>query len=92
MINPHKAVEWMRKKYPDTMYLSKDEVYEMAKKQFPNEEFPDNPFLPDYSKEEIPHTEKNIEEYDVSPEKVNQTWYKWNAADYFTEEGIPFWT
>ena len=45
MINPHKAVEWYRKKNPSTHSWSSDyEVYERLKRTYPDYEFAANPF------------------------------------------------
>ena len=82
MIDPHKAIEWMREEYPDTKYMSDNIVYSMAKDRFPQYEYPESPFLPSYEKEnKIPHQDKDINEHKTSPKEVNSLWESLDLAE-----------
>tara|TARA_A100001201_G_scaffold9753_1_gene14205 strand:- start:9728 stop:16852 length:7125 start_codon:yes stop_codon:yes gene_type:complete len=89
MIDPNKAVAWMRKNNPTLSWLSDEQLYSIAKEKYPEYDYPENPFLPDYSKTPTPNKEKDIEEFNTSPHEVNKLWSSFNLADYFSEDGIP---
>ena len=89
MIDPQKAVSFMRKKNPTLSWLSDEHLYSLAQEKYPEYDYPDNPFLPDYSKTPTPNKDKNLNEFKTSPKEVNKLWSSFNLADYFSEDGVP---
>ena len=83
MIDPYKAVKWMRDNHPSTAYMPDDMVYRLAKNRFPQYEYPqESPFLPDIAKEnEIPNQEKSVKKYKHSPGVVGGLINKLDLAE-----------
>ena len=92
MVDPYKAVKWMRDKYPSTAYMSDDMVYRMAKNRFPQYEYQqESPFLPDIAKENIiPNQEKNVKEYKHSPGAVGGLLNQLDLAEQYAKKGMPW--
>ena len=93
MINPQKAISWMRKENPEYAFLSDEMVYDIAKDRFPQYDYPENPYFPDYTKDSSLVTEnKTMDEHRTSPKEVNKLWEAiehFDLAEKFKDEGIP---
>ena len=51
MINPQKAVAWMREQNPQYNFISDENVCDILKDRYPQYDYPENPYFPDYTKD-----------------------------------------
>jgi hypothetical protein len=90
MINPEKAVSWMRQQYPHYENQSDAHVYRAAQRKFPEADFPEeNPYFQPTNETAVV-SNKNINDVDPSPLEFDKLTSAFNLADAYAEEGVPW--
>ena len=93
MINPQKAVAWMREQNPQYNFISDENVYDILKDRYPQYDYPENPYFPDYTKDSPLVTEDlPMADHKTSPKEVNKLWEsvsQFDLAEWGKEEGVP---